>query len=275
MSTEQNQTSQTQRVKLVVAYDGTDFSGWAPQNGQRTVHGTLTEGITQVQGSKPELVGASRTDGGAHALGQTCHFDTPTPIPVEKWPRTLNRILPPDISVITASFVKPDFHSRFSAQFRHYRYRILTRDKDPHRARFAHYYGRPLDLKTMQEAARHLQGEHDFFAFSQLTPPERNTVRNLRQIHVRQVRDEIWIDITGTAFVRGMMRRISGFLLEVGRHHRSPQDAIPLLNHRAEPVPHLPVVLPARGLTLLRVIYGRHPADHRLRYSQSDNPEDE
>lgn len=258
-----NLSTKTTRIKLVVAYDGYDFCGFAPQHGVRTVYSTLTEGIRQVSGEVSEITGASRTDSGAHAYGQVVHFDTTNPMPPEKWKKAVNAFLPHDICIRQSSQAPPDFHSRFWAEDRHYRYRILLAERDPMRTRYAFHYGRQIDLHKMQEVAPQFVGEHDFLAFSQFIEPHKSTVRTLRSVQVRQVKDEIWIDIIGTAFVRGMMRRISGFLWEVGRGKHSPDTVNHLFAQTNRAQIDWPPVLPACGLTLHKVRYGRHPSDKR------------
>jgi len=253
------------RIKLVVAYDGTDFCGWAPQTGQRTVQGTLREAVRQISGEEVEIVGASRTDSGAHARGQVCHFDTESAMPPAKWAPVLNRRLPSDLAVVGASEVNPGFHSRFCAQDRFYRYRILTDAPDPERARFAYWHGRPLDVAAMQKAAEPLVGDHDFLAYTEeLDPSVENTRRKLFTFQVRELRDEVWLDVVGTAFLRGMMRRLAGALLEVGRGHRNVVEVSRLLHPEERNHIQWPVVLPAHGLCLMRVRYGRHPRDSRV-----------
>ncbi len=244
------------RVKLVVSYDGTDFCGWAAQAGQRSVQSTLTEAVRRVTGEEIEIFGASRTDSGAHALGQTVHFDCPVPMPFAKWAPVLNRLLPLDLRVVIAEAVSEEFSSRFSANYRHYRYSIIQEDKDPFRARRAFIHVGKLNLAKMQAAAKHLVGKHDFRAFTEELPPElENTTRELFRVEVTQAADEISIDIEGTAFMRGMMRRMAGFLFEVGRGHRPVEDVTTLLGEDRESL-QWPVVLPARGLCLIKVDYG-------------------
>ena len=254
------------RIKLVVAYDGTDFRGWAAQPNLRTVRGTLTEAVRFVSGEETEIWGASRTDSGAHALGQVCHFDTGVDIPPEKWARILSRRLPLDLSVVSSAAVGDDFSARFMARDRFYRYRIQTTPRDPHRGRFVHAYGRELDVAAMGEAARRLLGRNDFLAFTEeLEPTVTNTVRELFSLKVSRRRDEVWVDVVGTAFLRGMMRRMAGALLEVGRGARPVEEVSKLLTKEGQETLKWPVVLPARGLCLMRVRYGRIPADSRLR----------
>jgi tRNA pseudouridine38-40 synthase len=252
------------RIKLVVSYDGTDFRGWAAQTGQRTVQSTLTEAVRQVSGEEVEIIGASRTDSGAHALGQVCHFDSGVAIPPERWVQILNRQLPPDLVVLKSREVKQEFHSRFSAFDRFYRYRILLHQPDPLRARYTYYYHSPLDVDRMQEGAQILVGDHDFRAFTEeLDPHVENTRRILYSFKVHASKDEVWVDVVGTAFLRGMMRRMAGALYEVGRGYRPVEEVSRLLDPEERNRLQWPVVLPARGLCLQRIRYGRHPRDFR------------
>ncbi len=236
----------------------------------------MTEAVRQVSGEDCEIYGASRTDSGASALGQVCHFDCGVPIPVERWPRALNQILPEDVSIVSAAHVPKEFNSRFWAEKRWYRYRIQTGWRDPHRARFAYYYGaKDLDVKAMRKAARQFVGVHDFLAFSQLVEPGRNTVREIYEFQVRRVRDEVWIDVVGSAFVRGMMRRMSGALWDVGRGAKGPDEIGRLLKKRVKSEIEWPTVLPACGLTLMKVYYGRHPYDRRKERRTPEDGDDE
>ncbi|HRD31680.1 MAG TPA: tRNA pseudouridine(38-40) synthase TruA [Fimbriimonadaceae bacterium] len=253
-------STKVHRIKFVVAYDGSDFRGWASQDGERTVHGILTSAVRQVTGEENQLWGASRTDAGAHAKGQVCHFDTATAMPIEKWPRVMTKALPNDVVVLKATQVADDFHSRFWAKHRHYQYRIMTGVRDPHRARYAYWSPGALDFDRMQAAAAHFVGTHDFLAFSsQSVPRQTNRVRTLYSVEMTQVWDEIRLDVVGTAFVRGMMRRIAGALWEVGRGARTPESIPELLQTKRKERIVWPTVLPAAGLTLIRVEYGRHP----------------
>jgi tRNA pseudouridine38-40 synthase len=254
----------TMRIRLVVSYDGTDFRGWAAQAGQRTVQSTLKEAVRQVSGEEIEIFGASRTDSGAHALGQVCHFDSEVAIPGGKWAQVLNRQLPLDLSVLNSREASPVFHSRFSARDRHYRYRFLLRRPDPLRARYTYFYHSPLDVVRMREGAQLLVGDHDFRAFTEeLDPYVENTRRVLYSFEVRASKDEVWVDVVGTAFLRGMMRRMAGALFEVGRGNRPVEEVSRLLDPEERNRLQWPVVLPARGLCLRRVRYGRQPRDFR------------
>lgn len=251
----------TKRIQLAVAYDGTDFYGWAVQSGRRTVQGTLKEAVHRVTGEDCEIIGASRTDSGAHARGQVCHFDTNSGVPAARYERVLNRLLEGDVRILKSKEVDSTFHSRFCAEDRWYRYRIRTGKSDPFESRWAFDYGRALNRSKMEKAAQSLVGVHDFRSFTEeLDPNVENTIRELRSIVLTEQEDEIWIDIVGTAFLRGMMRRISGFLLEVGRGHRPVEDGRALLDQK--PLQG-PVVLPAKGLCLMEVRYLDPPRDNR------------
>ncbi len=255
----------TKRIRLDVGYDGGEFCGWAAQQGLRSVQSTLKTAVRQVSGEDIEIVGASRTDGGAHARGQVCHFDSQVALPPERWALALNQVLPPDVAVHQSRQVPPSFHSRFCAQDRWYRYRILCQNHDPLRNRYVYRTWRTLDLSAMQLAAQDLVGTHDFRGLSEEMNATDNTVRKVLSVKVSRVRDEIWVDVVGQAFIRGMMRRISGALYEIGRGHRPAQDVRWLLDPIHRDQLQGPVVLPARGLTLMRVRYGRVLQDHRTR----------
>lgn len=261
----------TKRIKLVVSYDGTDFCGWAPQAGLRAVQSTLTNAIRQVSGENVEIIGASRTDAGAHALAQVCHFDTSVRIPPEKWVRALNDVLDRDLAVQSSEEVPDEFHSRFSARNRFYRYRIVPTTRNPIHHRFAYTDWREPDLDAMREAAAGLIGRHDFRAFTaELQPWITNTHRKLFKIDIQKVHDEVRIDIVGTAFLRGMMRRIAGGLFEVGIGKRAVPELTGLLTEEGMVRLKLPVVLPANGLMLMNVHYGKRLRDARVEQDEED-----
>lgn len=252
------------RIKLTVAYDGTDFRGWAAQTGRRTVQSILTDAVRRVSGEENEIVGASRIDSGAHARGQVCHFDTTRPIEPERWVGALNRLLPADVVVVNAKSVHPEFNSRFWALDRTYAYRIVWGPRDPFRERIAYWTPRPLDQDAMRATAQNLVGRHDFRAFTEeLDPKVVNTVREMFAVDVRELRDGATIVVRGTAFLRGMMRRMAGAILEAGRGKRDPESIRSLLDPERRDALTWPVVLPAKGLRLERIRYGRHPRDAR------------
>ncbi len=209
-------------------------------------------------------MGASRTDSGAHARGQVCHFDSSVGIEESDWTRALNKILPPDLGILSSKRVAGEFHSRFSATDRRYTFTILTAGRNPLKARFAYHYGRAVDVDKMRAAAKSLEGVHDYRAFCEALEGTTNTVRRVLRVNVTQAGDEVRIEVLGQAFLRGMMRRISGALLEIGRAKRPVEDVGTLLSERRD-ILQWPVVLPARGLILMEVRYGRHPKDNRTK----------
>lgn len=194
-------------------------------------------------------------------MGQVCHVDVNAAIPIEKWASALNRVLPSDVAILQAVSVEDRFHARFSAFARHYRYRIQIGPRDVTSARFHHSYGRPLDAEAMNRAAQILKGEHDFRALSEELEPEKSAVREIFQITATRRDAEIHIDVLGSAFVRGMMRRISGLLLDIGRGKRPPEHVTLLLDPRQREQVQWPEVLPAKGLTLLRIFHGNFRID--------------
>jgi tRNA pseudouridine38-40 synthase len=185
-------------------------------------------------------------------------------IPAEKWARTLNDLLDEDIAVQSAAIVSERFHSRFSARSRTYRYRITSGTRNPLRDRWSCWDWREPDVEPMRFAAQALIGRHDYRAYTaELQPWLTNSFRELLRIEIDERRNGIEIVIEGTAFMRGMMRRIAGGLFEVGIGKRDPDDLRRLLTEAGMATIHLPVVLPAKGLTLLKVNYGRKLRDLR------------
>jgi len=256
----------TQRFRLDLAYDGTDFKGWAVQPRRRTVQGVVEAALERITGEVAAVTVAGRTDAGVHARGQVCHVDltmvaqakvtgqAPRPVEVALLAR-LAGVLPPDVTVSQASLMPPGFDARFSALWRRYCYRIVdqTSAVDPLRRRYEWRSPRALELRPMAAAARRLLGEHDFAAFCRAREGA-STVRTLQGLEVDRVepgRIEIWVQ--ADAFCHHMVRAISGALVAVGR---GQVDALwvaqTLAAGQREPAV---TVLPARGLTLEKVAY--------------------
>jgi tRNA pseudouridine38-40 synthase len=227
--------------------------------------------IKEISGETPDLRGCSRTDSGAHALGMVADFSTENPMPSEKWAFVINRILPDAIHVRASSDAPMEFHSRFFARSREYVYRIaLTEKPEPFRARYVYGTWRELKLGAMQKAAEHLHGHHDFRAFGEELQDVKNAVREVKRIGVRQIGDEIRLTVEATAFIRGMMRRIAGGLLEVGCGRRTIEDFRILTDPAKRDEVKWPVVLPAKGLTLVKAKYGRTLRDYRDLVAETD-----
>jgi tRNA pseudouridine38-40 synthase len=199
-----------------VAYDGTDYLGFQWQTRGRTVQGVLEGALAQVTGQADRVVGSGRTDTGVHARGQVIAFHTQWRHPLPDLERALNAVLPMDVAVRELQEAAPDWHPRFSARRRHYRYTVLNQAlRSPLDRRYAHLVTAPLDLAALQAASRLLVGEHDFASFGRPTQGE-NTVRYVFSAGWRQDEAFFAFDVVGNAFLRSMMRSLAGSLLQVG-----------------------------------------------------------
>lgn len=248
-------------LKLTIAYDGADFHGWQIQPGVPTIQGAINEIASQVTQEKIFVHGASRTDAGVHALGQVAHFKTRSLIPAEEFQRAFNALLPPAIRIMAAEEVGPDFHARWLAQAKTYRYRIYrgaVLSPFEHR-RVLHYSG-PLDEAAMCVAAREFAGERDFATFSASSGSEdddrdRTSVRMIYSSEMIREgeRDEIAYVVRGQSFLRYMVRKIVGTLLEVGKGRLAPGDMRELFEacDRSRSGP----TLPPEGLYLVSLEY--------------------
>jgi len=251
------------RVRLGIAYDGTNFSGWASQPELRTVQGELTAVLTRLLRRPVALTVAGRTDAGVHATGQVAHFDVATAawMSIEATiVRRLARILPPDIQVSTATVAPDGFDARFSALSRSYVYRISDDDAgvEPRRRFDTVAWRRGLDVELMTLAANMLLGEHDFAAYCRRREGA-TTVRGLLQLDVVRVSNAIEFLVTADAFCHSMVRSLVGGLTAVGDHRRPvawPAELL-ALSERANDIG----VAPAHGLTLVGVGY---PPDGQL-----------
>lgn len=244
------------RLKCIVAYDGTDYSGFQFQPGQKTIQGALENAIGFMQkGTKSPITSSGRTDTGVHARGQVFHFDPVFPqIPVEGWKKGLNAHLPPDIRILDVQATHPSFHARFDALKKEYRYRVLAScDPDVFRRRFVYFHPQPLDLLRMQQAARAFVGKHDFSAFCASGATVRTKVRTVYKADVRKNGDEIVFCFVGSGFLYHMVRIMVGTLLEVGRGERDPQDTAKIIASRDRTMAG--ATAPPEGLVLWRVDY--------------------
>jgi tRNA pseudouridine38-40 synthase len=248
-------------IKLTIAYDGAEFHGWQIQPGVPTIQGALNDVASQVTQEKVMVHGASRTDAGVHALGQVAHFKTRSLIPAGELQRAFNALLPASIRIVAAEEVGPDFHARWLAQAKTYRYRIYRGSVLPpfeHR-RVLHYPG-PLDEAAMAAAAREFEGEHDFASFAASSGSEEDDRERAttRVIHSSEIirdpeRDEIAYSVRGQSFLRYMVRKMVGTLLEVGKGSLAPADIRGLLElrDRSRSGP----TIPPEGLYLVSLEY--------------------
>ena len=241
-------------LKLVLTYDGTDFAGWQRQTNGLTVQQVLEEAIERVTGERAGVIGAGRTDAGVHALGQVANFHSGSRLSVAELQRALNAVLPPTVAVVEAEEVADDFHARYHATSKHYRYTIHNGPVRPvlDRNRVLHMRTR-LNLTQMRLAARGLVGEHDFAAFARHAREQANTVRSIEELTIRRKGSRVLVDIIGSGFLYTMVRAIVGTLLEVGRGKLPAAAVADILEgrdrRRAGPT------APARGLCLVSVGY--------------------
>lgn len=206
-----------QPIRAVVAYDGSDFLGFQWQAHGRTVQGVLEAALVQVTQAETRVIGAGRTDAGVHALGQVIGFRAAWRHSWADLQRALNAVLPEDVVVWALEPAAADWHPRFSAVRRHYRYTVLNQAlRSPLERRYTHLVKQPLRLEALQAAAAILVGEHDFASFGQPMRPTETTVRCLFHALWRQEDARFTFDVAGNAFLRGMVRSLVGAMLQVG-----------------------------------------------------------
>jgi tRNA pseudouridine38-40 synthase len=240
--------------KLTLQYDGTHFHGWQKQPNVRTVSGVLECAIEKLSKERVKLIGASRTDKGVHAYGQVANFHSRCKIPLEKFPLALNSLLPHDLVVKDVECVRDDFHARFSAISRHYRYVILNhRERSPFQSNYSLWIPYSLDFERMMEGAKYLIGCHDFTAFSSSLSEDRNPYRTIKSISLKKEGECINLDVVSDSFLPGMIRRIAGTLIRVGCGKIQPGGVYEILTSRDRSLAG-PAVQP-HGLYLVEVEY--------------------
>ena len=211
------------RIALGVEYDGSAFRGWQIQPGGGTVQSALQTALEEIAGQPVSVVCAGRTDAGVHATAQVVHFDTELKRPLTAWVRGVNTFLPPAVAVRWAQPVSTEFHARFSAFGRCYRYLLINR---PQRTGVWHgragWYHHPLDVDLMQAAAARLLGEHDFSAFRAADCQAKSPIKLMRRAEVRRIGDLIIFDFEAGAFLHHMVRNLVGSLVYVGQGKHPP-----------------------------------------------------
>ncbi len=221
------------RFALSLEYDGRSFFGWQSQAGGNTVQDAVELALSQVAATPVRVVCAGRTDTGVHAAAQVVHFDTGVERPLSAWVRGTNAHLPSGVAVTGAQQVADDFHARFSATGRHYRYLLLNRPQRPALlAGRAGWHHRPLDIGRMQAAAVCLVGEHDFSAFRAAECQARSPVRTLHSLVISQRKDVIAFDLHANAFLHHMVRNLIGALVYVGDGRKPETWLADLLQER-------------------------------------------
>lgn len=242
------------RVKMVVAYDGTNYCGWQVQPNGITIEEVLNRSLSNLLGEKIEVMGASRTDSGVHSLGNVAVFDTNTRMPADKIAFALNQRLPEDIVVQGSCEVPSDWHPRYQESTKTYEYRILNRTfRMPTRRLDTYFYHYPLDVEQMSEAASYLVGTHDFASFCAANAQVKSTVRTIYSCTAQKENDIITIRVTGNGFLYNMVRIIAGTLIEVGAGKRRPVEIKDIL--AAENRDAAGPTAPAQGLTMMGIEY--------------------
>ena len=242
------------RVKLIVAYDGTNYCGWQIQANGMTKEEVLKEQLSRFFKEDIKVTGASRTDAGVHSLGNVCIFDTDTRMPAEKISYAINQSLPEDIVVVDSCEVDREFHPRFSKSRKTYEYRILNaKFRNPTRRLDTYFYHYPLDVEKMRRAASYLIGEHDFASFCSANAQSNTTVRTIYDCSVTKSDDIILIRVKGNGFLYNMVRIIAGTLIKIGGSDMEA-DAIKGIIDAADRGKAGPTA-PACGLTMIGIEY--------------------
>jgi len=242
------------RIKLTVAYDGTDYVGWQYQPNGFSVHQCIEQAVGQLTGVVHSIHSSGRTDAGVHARAMVCHLDTERDLPLSAWSEGVNRFLPVTIAVRHAEYVDAQFHARYSAISKIYRYTIL---RDPIRSPLERLtcwqVKHPLDIGRMQNAAKSFVGQHDFALFRTSGCAAQTTVRNIQRVSLTEDLSLLHVDVQGRGFLRNMVRMMVGTLVDIGRKKRPYTDIEQMLAGETKISPAL--TAPAHGLCLMKVLF--------------------
>lgn len=241
-------------IKLILEYDGTEYSGWQRQTNALSVQQVVEDTLYKLTGEKTTLIASSRTDSGVHARGQTANFRTSSPIPPDRFCFALNALLPADIRVVSSERVPDDFHSRFSAKGKKYRYCMIV---GPHSTAIGHrYYAHippPLDVEAMERSCGYFIGTHDFAAFRAAGSSARSTVRTIFDATLERDGRHLCFTVKGNGFLYNMVRIMAGTLIYVGKGKIKPEEIPDILLSRDRRRAGL--TAPAHGLFLEKVYY--------------------
>lgn len=239
------------RVRITVAYDGTNYHGWQIQDNGNTIEAELNKCLSELLGEEIHVIGASRTDSRVHALGNVAVFDTQNPMPASRISYALNQRLPEDIRIQRSEEVPPDWHPRHCESRKTYEYRIYRAEFPmPVKRLYSYFTYHTLNVERMREAAAYLEGKHDFKSFCQTGAQVENTVRIIYSLWVEEQGQDLVIRVCGNGFLYNMVRIIVGTLLEVGQGKREPESMRDILaaGDRAA----AGATAPAHGLTLMK-----------------------
>jgi len=245
------------RIRITLAYDGTDFHGWQRQPDVPTIQSWLQHVLAQIEGQPVNVDGSGRTDAGVHALAQVAAFSLANPIPVENLRRAMNRLLPAAIRVLAAEEAPADFHPRYLARWKTYEYRVFRGEVcSPFERRYVLHYPYPLDVEAILTAAPFLEGEHDFSAFAATDESDRedeSCVRTIYESRVRLASERLTYRVRGSGFLKHMVRNMVGTLLEVGKGRLDGAALRALLT--PGPKARAGPTAPSQGLFLVSVDY--------------------
>lgn len=247
-------TNHLRHIKLIVTYDGSGYFGFQLQLDVPTIQGDLEKALGIVLGETVRVHGSGRTDTGVHALGQVVLIRTTCLIPVDKLIKALNGVLSPAIRVTSVEESSPEFHPRFSAVGKSYRYLFKrVRERSPFLERYYCQIVGDVDVGRMREGAAMFTGEHDFSSFTRSPDTKENPIRKIMSAEVTEKDDEIVFDVTGNGFLHNMVRNMARALLLIGRHEMEPQEIVEL--YRNQDRRRLGPPAPAAGLYLMKVMY--------------------
>lgn len=245
-------------IKLVVAYDGSNYHGFQKQKNVLAVQNAIEEALAKVCGEQVHTAGSGRTDAGVHALAQTMTFETSGRIPCANMIRALGSLLPPDIVAISAEEMEVGFHARFSAKWKRYQYRIIVNKyNNPLEVKYAWQMREQLDVKSMNEASAQLLGTHDFSAFRSSGSVEGTPIRTIYEAGWTENNGELIFDIAGDGFLYHMVRNLVWSLVQIGLGKRTLADFKAELNSQRCAFESSPA--PAQGLYLAQVYYKSYP----------------
>jgi len=241
-------------IKLIIEYDGTNYSGWQVQPNGVAVQEVIEKAMLQLLGEPVRLRSSGRTDAGVHAKGMVASFSTSRDLPFQAYVGGINRFLPPDIAILSASEVSADFMAIGDAKLKHYRYTICNASvRSPLRRLYSWHVRGSLDVAAMTAAARYFAGRHDFAAFRASNCVTKTTIRYIDSVVISRESDMIIIDVTGEGFLKNMVRIMAGTLVDVGRGRFAPEHVDWLLKNPDRK--KAGVTAPACGLCLIEVTY--------------------
>ncbi len=254
----------TRRIRLTVAYDGTNYCGWQVQPNGLTVEEILNRDLSDLTGEEVHIIGASRTDSGVHAQGNVAVFDTASRIPPQRISYALNQRLPEDIVIVKSEEVARDWHPRYQDHIvKTYEYHIWNSPvKHPLKQRYTTHISFPLDVEEMRKGASYIVGTHDFASFCNVRTNTKDTVRQVYSIEIKEEKDseaggipgnEIIIRVRGNGFLYNMVRIIAGTLIRVGRGFYTPEKIGEILDQKERTADG--ITAPAKGLVLVNIAY--------------------